>query len=171
MSRLGQARTVNGRTPVVADTAYIAPNAVLAGDVEIEDRVSVWFGCVIRSERERIRIGADTNVQDLTVAHADPGHPVLLGQRVTVGHRSVLHGCVVDDDALIGMGAILLNGCHVGAGAVIGAGAVVTEGQEVPPMGLALGVPAKIVNRQVPEVPRSNVASYLEIAQWYRAAD
>lgn len=161
---------VNDHRPVIAAGAYVAPGVVIAGDVSLDDEVSVWFGCVIRSEREQIRIGAQTNIQDLTVVHADPGYPVRIGRRVTVGHRAVLHGCTVEDDALIGMGAILLNGSHVGAGAVIGAGAVLPEGKEIPPMALAFGIPAKVVDRPVPEVPRSNVANYLDAADWYRSA-
>jgi carbonic anhydrase/acetyltransferase-like protein (isoleucine patch superfamily) len=161
---------VNGRTPVIHPGAHLAPGVVVAGDVVLAEGVSVWFGCVLRSEREAVRIGAQTNIQDLSVVHADPGSPALIGERVTVGHRAVLHGCVVEDDVLIGMGAVLLNGCRVGRGAVVGAGAVVPEGREIPPMALALGVPAKVVDRPVPDVPRSNVANYLEAVGWYRAA-
>ena len=162
---------VNDRRPSIADDAYLAPDVVVAGDVTIERSASLWFGTVVRSERESVRIGQETNVQDQTVVHADPGFPVEIGERVTVGHRAVLHGCVIEDDVLVGMGAVVLNGAHVGRGAVIGAGAVVTEGTEVPPMSLAVGVPAKVLDRPVPEVPRHNVASYLALADLYRDAD
>lgn len=161
---------VADRRPRIHETAYLAPGAVVAGDVELAASVSVWFGCVVRSEFERIRVGAETNLQDGTVVHADPGFPTLIGERVTVGHRAVLHGCTVEDDALIGMGAVVLNGATIGRGAVVGAGAVVREGMEVPPMSLAVGVPARVLDRDVPGIPRPNVAGYLELARRYREA-
>lgn len=161
---------VGDRRPSIHETAYVAPGAVVAGDVELASGVSVWFSSVVRSEEAPIRIGADTNLQDGTVVHADPAFPTTVGERVTVGHRAVLHGCTVEDDVLIGMGAIVLNGATIGRGAVVGAGAVVREGTEVPPMSLAVGVPAKILDREVPEVPRSNVANYLDLAVRYRQA-
>ena len=163
-------RTVNGLTPQVAASAFVADGAVVAGDVRLGERVSVWFGCVLRSEVDSITIGADSNVQDLTVVHTDPGSPVVLGERVAVGHRVVLHGCTVDDDALIGMGAVILNGAHVGRGAVIAAGAVVTAGTKVPEMSLFAGVPAKQLDRPVPDIPRINVEAYLTLAEAYRNA-
>lgn len=161
---------VNDRRPRIHETAYVAPGAVVAGDVELASGVSVWFFSVVRSEAAAIRIGADTNLQDGTVVHADPQFPTIVGERVTVGHRAVLHGCTVEDDALIGMGAIVLNGATIGRGAVVGAGAVVTEGTHVPPMTLAVGVPAKILEREVPGIPRHNVESYLGLAGMYRDA-
>jgi carbonic anhydrase/acetyltransferase-like protein (isoleucine patch superfamily) len=160
--------TVNGKSPALDPTAYVAATAVVAGDVRIGPRSSVWFGCVLRSEVDSITIGADTNVQDLTVVHSDPGSPVLLGDRVTVGHRVVLHGCTVEDDALIGMGAVVLNGAVIGRGAVVAAGAVVTQGAVVPPMSLVAGVPATVLERPVPDVPRINVGAYLLLADAYR---
>ena len=167
MKEAARVLAVNGRIPVVDATAYLAPGATVAGDVTIGPRASVWFGCVVRSEREALTIGPDTNVQDLSVIHADPGYPVRIGSRVTIGHRVVLHGCVVDDDALIGMGAVILNGASIGAGAVVGAGTVVSPGTVVPPMTLAIGVPARVTDRPVPPVPRSNVTGYRELAGWY----
>jgi carbonic anhydrase/acetyltransferase-like protein (isoleucine patch superfamily) len=162
--------TVNGHTPRIAPGAFLADTAVVAGDVELSTGVSVWFGTVIRSERERVSIGADSNIQDLTVVHTDPASPVAVGERVTVGHRCVLHGCTLEDDVLVGMGAVVMNGAHVGRGALIAAGAVVTEGTVIPEMSLAVGVPAKVIDRPVPEVPRSNVAGYLDLAERYRDA-
>ncbi|MDX1657439.1 MAG: gamma carbonic anhydrase family protein [Nitriliruptorales bacterium] len=163
--------TVNGHTPDLADSAFVAETAVLAGRVSLAAGVSVWFGTVIRSERDRIEVGEDTNVQDLTVMHSDPGAPTIIGARVTIGHRAVLHGCTVEDDALIGMGAVVMNGALVGAGAVVAAGAVVTEGTEIPPRTVAAGVPARVLDGvEVPPVPRHNVASYRELADWYRDA-
>lgn len=161
---------VGDREPRIADDVYLAPNATVAGDVELASGVSVWFGSVLRSERASITIGRDTNLQDLTVVHTDEGQPVEVGARVTVGHRVVLHGCTVGDDALIGMGAVVMNGARVGAGALVAAGAVVTEGTEIPAGTLAVGIPAKVLERPVPPVPRPNVASYLELAHTYRDA-
>lgn len=163
--------SVNGRRPRIPPGAFLADTAVVAGDVELAEGVSVWFGTVIRSERERITIGAETNIQDLTAVHTDPASPVVVGERVTVGHRCVLHGCTLEDDVLVGMGAVVMNDAHVGHGALIAAGAVVTEGTVIPPMSLAVGVPAKVVDRPVPPVPRGNVAGYLDLAHLYRDAD
>src|SRR4051812_50150170 len=114
--------TVNDHTPEVADDAFVASTAVVAGRVRLGPRSSVWFGCVLRAELEPITIGASSNIQDLSVVHTDPGSPVSVGERVTVGHRVVLHGCTIEDDVLIGMGAVVMNGAVVGAGAVIAAG-------------------------------------------------
>ncbi len=162
--------TVNGLTPQIDEGAFVAETAVLAGDVRLAAGASVWFGCVLRSEVEAITVGADSNIQDLTVVHTDPGSPVVVGERVTVGHRVVLHGCTVEDDALIGMGAVVLNGAVVGAGAVVAAGAVVTAGTQVPAGALVAGVPAKVLDRPVPDVPRVNVGAYLMLADAYREA-
>ena len=162
--------TVNGHTPQVDGSAFLAPGAVVAGDVRIGARSSVWFGCVLRSEVESVVIGEETNIQDLTVVHTDPGSPVVVGDRVSVGHRAVLHGCTLEDDVLVGMGAVVLNGAHVGRGALIGAGAVVTQGMSVPEGAMALGVPARVVHRPAPGPPYPNVAGYLLLADAYREA-
>lgn len=162
--------TVNDHTPAIDETAFVAETAVLAGDVRLGPRASVWFGSVLRSELESITIGADSNVQDLSVIHTDPGSPVVLGERVTVGHRVVLHGCTVEDDVLIGMGAVVLNGAVIGRGAVVAAGAVVTAGTHVPEMALVAGVPAKVLDRPVPDLPRPNVEGYVMLSAVYREA-
>lgn len=135
---------------------FIAPGAIVLGDVVLEPGVSVWYGTVIRGDTEAVRIGADTNLQDLTMVHADPGVPCRVGRRVSVGHRAILHGCEIDDDSLIGMGAILLNGVRVGRGSVIGAGAVVREGMVVPPGSVVLGVPGRVV-REVDDAMRARI--------------
>jgi len=137
--------SITHRAELIDNTAYVAPNATLIGDVRIAAEASVWFGCVLRGDNEPIVIGARTNVQDLTVIHTDEGIPCTVGGGVTVGHRAVLHGATVSDGALIGIGAIVLNGATVGREAMVGAGAVVTEGQAIPPRHLALGVPAKVI--------------------------
>jgi carbonic anhydrase/acetyltransferase-like protein (isoleucine patch superfamily) len=162
--------TVHGRRPQLAPGVFLADSATVAGDVHLAPGVSVWFGCVLRSERATLTVGEDTNLQDLTVVHTDEGVPTAIGSRVTVGHRAILHGCTVEDDVLIGMGAIVLNGARIGRGAVVAAGAVVREGMEVPAGTLAVGVPAKVLERRVPDVPRPNVANYLELARWYGEA-
>lgn len=130
--------------PDVDPTAWVAPTAVLVGAVTLLPGANVWYGCVLRGDGDLITIGAGSNIQDLTVIHADPGTPVTVGSGVTVGHRAVLHGCTVGDDALIGMGAIVLNRASIGAGSLVGAGALVPEGMDVPPRSLVLGSPAKV---------------------------
>jgi carbonic anhydrase/acetyltransferase-like protein (isoleucine patch superfamily) len=133
-------------TPLMIDpTAFIAQGAIVLGDVELGKNASVWFNAVVRGDTARIVIGDSTNIQDLSMVHADPGVPCLVGNRVTVGHRVILHGCMVEDECLIGMGAILLNNVRVGRGSVIGAGALLLEGTEVPPGSLVVGSPGKVV--------------------------
>ena len=124
--------------------AYVAPNATLVGDVHVADEASVWFGCILRGDEASITIGARTNVQDLTVIHADAGIPCTIGEGATIGHRAVLHSATVEDGALIGIGAIVLNGAVVGREALIGAGTLVPEGMHIPSLHLALGVPAQV---------------------------
>ena len=130
---------------MIDPTAFIAPGAIVLGDVHLGQESSVWYNAVLRGDTDRITIGDRSNIQDLTMIHADPGVPCSVGSRVTVGHRVILHGCTIADDCLIGMGAIVLNGARVGRGSVIGAGAVLLEGMDVPPGSLVVGVPAKIV--------------------------
>ncbi len=136
-------RSFKGKLPRVAPSAYVDPGATLIGDVTIGARSSVWPGAVLRGDNDPIRVGDETNIQDGTVVHTDPGFPVILGDRVTVGHAVVLHGCTVEDDSLIGIGAIVLNGARIGKGAVVAAGALVPEGMEVAPDTLVMGTPAK----------------------------
>jgi carbonic anhydrase/acetyltransferase-like protein (isoleucine patch superfamily) len=162
--------SVNGHTPTIDAAAFLASNATVVGHVTIGARTSLWYGCVVRSELASVTIGEGSNLQDLTVVHTDADAPVVVGDRVTVGHRVILHGCVVEDDALIGMGAVIMNHAVIGRGAVVAAGAVVTEGTRVPPMTLAVGVPAKVVERPVPDVPRPNVATYERLSELHRLA-
>ena len=135
-------------------TAWIAPNAVMVGDVRIGPDASVWYGCVLRGDMEPIRIGARTNIQDLTLVHVDRDCPAIIGDGVTVGHHAVIHGCTIGNDVLIGMGAVVLSGATVGDGALVAAGAVVREGFDVPPGMVAAGVPAKIRGEVTPELHR-----------------
>jgi carbonic anhydrase/acetyltransferase-like protein (isoleucine patch superfamily) len=132
------------RKELVDPTAYIAPGAVVVGDVTIGDNSSVWFNAVIRGDTEAIRIGSRTNVQDLCMLHADEGFPCVLGDRVTLGHAAIVHGATVEDDCMIGMRAVVMNGAKIGSGSIIAVGAVVTEGTEIPPGVVAMGVPAKV---------------------------
>ena len=126
-------------------SAFIAPTADVMGDVDLAEDSSVWYQAVLRGDIGPIRIGARSNIQDLTMVHVDEGAPCTIGADVTVGHGCILHGCTVEDECLIGMGSVLLNGVRVGTGSIVGAGAVVTEGREIPPGSLVMGVPAKVV--------------------------
>ena len=129
----------------VAGGAFAATNAILTGDVTLAEDVGIWFGCVVRGDDAPLSIGPRTNVQDLTMVHADTGVPNRIGAGVTIGHRCVLHGAEVGDRCLIGMGAVLLGGSRIGAGSIVGAGALVKEGMEVPPRSLVVGLPARVV--------------------------
>lgn len=137
-------------------TAFIAPGAVVLGDVTLAARSSVWYGAVLRADVDAIFIGEATNLQDGTIVHVDAGLPTRIGARVGVGHRAILHGCTVADDCLIGMGSVLLNGARIGTGSVVAAGAVVPEGMAVPPGSLVVGVPAR-VTRPVDDALRERI--------------
>ncbi len=126
-------------------STWIAPTAALIGRVTLGEGVSVWFGAVIRGDDERITVGAFSNVQDGAVLHADPDLPLVIGRYVTIGHNATLHGCIIGDNVLVGMGACIMNGAKIGNNCVIGAGALVTEGKEFPDGSLILGAPAKLV--------------------------
>src|SRR5262249_49571808 len=134
-----------GTLRMIDPTVFIAPGAIVLGDVHLGAETSVWYNAVIRGDTDRLTIGAQSHIQDLTMIHTHPGIPCLVGNRVTVGHRVILHGCTIEDDCLIGMGAILLNGVRVGRGSVIGAGAVLPENTEVPPGSIVVGVPGRVV--------------------------
>lgn len=155
----------------VDPSAFVAPGALLLGRVTVAADASVWYQCVLRGDIEPIEIGAGSNVQDGSVLHTDPGHPALVGARVTIGHRAVVHGARLEDGCLVGMGAIVLTGASVGAGALVAAGAVVREGFAVPAGMLAAGVPAKILRPLTPEeagrVAR-NSESYVLAARRHR---
>ena len=137
-------------------TAFIAPGAVVLGDVTLEARVSVWYGAVLRGDMAPIRVGEASNLQDGAIVHVDGGKPARIGARVGVGHGAILHACTVEDDCLIGMGSILLNEVHIGTGSVVAAGAVVPEGSRIPPGSLVVGVPAR-VTRPVDDALRERI--------------
>ncbi len=134
----------DGKEPRVASDAFIAPTAVLIGDVVVEEGASVWFGAVLRGDYDKIVVGAGSNVQDNCVVHTNEDLPTIIGAGVTVGHLCMLHGCVVEDGALIGMGSIVLDRARIGRRAMLAAGSVVNEGGEIPPEVLAAGAPAQV---------------------------
>jgi carbonic anhydrase/acetyltransferase-like protein (isoleucine patch superfamily) len=138
-------RALDGHEPELSPGAFVHEAAEVIGRVRIGDGASVWPRAVIRGDTEEISVGDGTNVQDGSVLHADPGFPCRLGDRVTVGHLAVVHGCTIEDGSMVGMGAIVMNGAVVGAGSIVGAGAVVPEGVRIPPGSMALGVPARVV--------------------------
>ena len=138
-------------TPQIADSAWVADNAQVIGDVQMAPDSSVWFSSVVRGDTATIRIGEGTNIQDGSVLHADVGMPLTLGKHVTVGHMVQLHGCTVGDESLIGIGAIVLNGAKIGKNCLVGAGSLVTEGKEFPDGSMILGSPAKVVRQLTPE--------------------
>jgi carbonic anhydrase/acetyltransferase-like protein (isoleucine patch superfamily) len=147
---------------------FIHSTAVVVGDVVLGERVSIWPTAVLRGDADRITVGDESNIQDGAVLHADHGVPCTIGKRVTVGHRAIVHGATVEDDCLIGMGAIVLNNAVIGRGSLIGAGALVREGMQIPPGSVAVGVPAKVV-RAVDDATRERIAggvtSYLDFAE------
>ncbi|MBM4197586.1 MAG: gamma carbonic anhydrase family protein [Gammaproteobacteria bacterium] len=159
------------RVPSVAADAWVAPNAVVTGDVQLASRANVWFGAVLRGDVERLSIGHGTNIQDNCVLHSDPGAPLVLGERVTVGHLVMLHGCHVGDCALIGIGSIVLNHARIGARSIVGAGSLVTEGKEFPEGVLIIGTPARVVRpltaEEIARLPES-AERYMERAALYR---
>jgi carbonic anhydrase/acetyltransferase-like protein (isoleucine patch superfamily) len=166
-------RSFGGIQPRIAVSAYVDEGAHVIGDVVIGERSSVWPMAVLRGDLEPIRIGEDTNIQDGTIIHTDRGFPATLGNRVTVGHAVVLHGCTVEDDALIGIGARVLNGARIGKGAVVAAGALVPEGMEVAARMLVMGTPAKPrreVSGEEQERFKTAVSGYRDRAKLYKAS-
>jgi len=164
-------RNFQGAAPQIAPTAWVDPTAVIIGDVTIGERSSVWPNAVLRGDVNKITIGQETNIQDGSVLHVEEAlFELHIGNRVTVGHSVCLHGCVVEDDSLIGIGAIVLNGARIGKGSVIAAGALVPEGMEIPPGSLAMGVPAKVRRAVSPEEQerfRVNAQHYVELREKY----
>lgn len=161
-----------GVHPTIHPRVFVAPGAVVVGDVEIGEDASVWYQCVVRGDVNRIRIGARTNLQDGTIVHVTTAKwPTVIGEDVTVGHRAVLHGCQIGDGALIGIGAIVLDGAVIGAGAQIAAGALVSPRTEVPPRTLVMGVPAKVKRMLGDDEAadlRKQALHYVELARAHR---
>jgi carbonic anhydrase/acetyltransferase-like protein (isoleucine patch superfamily) len=144
--------------PQIDPTAWVAPGAIVYGRVRLKAHCSIWFGCILRGDQEWIEVGEETNVQDGSILHVEHGgYPCILGKRVTLGHRAIVHGSTVGDGALIGIGAMVLSRCEIGEGALIAAGAVVLEGTHVPPHTLWAGCPAKQM-RELNETQRERLA-------------
>ena len=160
------------RIPRMDAATWVAPGAIVLGDVVLGARSSVWFGTVIRGDTELISVGADTNLQEQVILHADPGFPCMIGERVTVGHGAIIHGATIEQDSLIGMRATVLNGAVVGAGSVVAAGALVPEGRVYPPRSLIVGMPARRV-REISEADQARIARgwqhYVQLAGAYAA--
>ena len=158
--------------PKIHPTAWVAPGAFVRGDVTIDEQANIWYNAVLRGDQESITVGKATSVQDNCVLHGDAGCNVVVGQYVTVGHGAVLHGCTVEDGALIGMHATVLSGAHIGAGSVVAAGALVTEGMAVPPDSVVMGVPGKVrgpVSPQLAARVKEGTAWYTRTAPFHAA--
>jgi carbonic anhydrase/acetyltransferase-like protein (isoleucine patch superfamily) len=157
--------------PIIAASAYVAPNAVLIGKVILAERATVWFGATLRGDNEPIRIGAGSNVQDCAVMHTDPGFPLTVGDAVSIGHQAMLHGCTIGEGTLIGIQAIVMNGAIIGKGCLVGAGALITERKVFADGSLIIGSPAKAV-RELSAEERENLlkvaANYAERGAYYR---
>ncbi|MCW5720510.1 MAG: gamma carbonic anhydrase family protein [Devosia sp.] len=151
---------LDGAAPEIdPDVGFIAPNAVLVGDIVVGPEAGIWFGVVARGDIERISIGARTNVQENTVLHTDKGFPLSIGANCTIGHAAIVHGCTIGDNTLIGMGATVLNGARIGRNCLIGANALITEGKEIPDNSLVVGAPGKVIRTLGPEAEAELAAS------------
>ncbi|MCW2778223.1 MAG: gamma carbonic anhydrase family protein [Frankiales bacterium] len=162
-----------GRVPDVDPSAWVADTARVVGAVTLGEQVSVWYSAVLRGDGDSITVGARTNLQDGAVLHADPGFPLVVGAGVSVGHATVLHGCTVEDDVLVGMGAVVMNGARIGTGSMIGAGALVSPGTVVPPGSLVVGTPGKVrreTTGQERELIALNATVYLDLVAQHRQA-
>ncbi len=150
---------------------FVAPDAAVVGSVRLENNASVWFGAVLRGDNEPIVVGENSNVQDLSVLHTDPGVPLTIGRNVTVGHKVMLHGCTIGDNSLIGINSVVLNGANIGSNCLIGANSLVTEGKHIPDGSLALGSPAKVI-RQLTDAEkamlRESAATYVRNFKRFR---
>jgi carbonic anhydrase/acetyltransferase-like protein (isoleucine patch superfamily) len=164
--------TLDGHAPQIAQDTWIAPDANLIGKVVIEDLASIWFGCTLRGDNEEIRVGAGSNVQENCVMHTDMGYPLMIGPGCTIGHKAMLHGCILEENVLIGMGATVLNGARIGRNSLIGAGALITEGKEIPEGSLVMGAPGRVV-RSLDEAAiaalRATALHYQQNMRRYRA--
>jgi len=169
-----------GKTPLIDPQAFVAPGAQLIGDIEIGPEASIWYNCVLRGDVNRIRIGARTNIQDGTVLHVDSprpetpeGHPTLIGEEVLIGHLAMVHGCILEDRAFVGLGSIVMDGCRIESDSMLAAGAMLTPGKTIPSGQLWAGRPAKYV-RDLTSADiagmRAGVAHYVELAKRHREA-
>jgi carbonic anhydrase/acetyltransferase-like protein (isoleucine patch superfamily) len=154
---------LDGMAPKLAEGAWVADNAEVIGQVELGENASVWYGCVLRGDTEKIRVGKNSNIQDGSVLHADFGVPLVVGDNVTVGHQVMLHGCTIGDGSLIGIQAVVLNNAKIGRNSIVGAGSVVTEGKEFPDNSLIVGAPAKAIRT----LDAAQIAQFQAIPQHY----
>jgi carbonic anhydrase/acetyltransferase-like protein (isoleucine patch superfamily) len=164
--------SIGDASPIFGDGAWTAPSADLIGDVRLGARASVWFGAVLRGDNTPLVLGEESNFQDGAIGHSDPGFPLTVGARVTVGHQAILHGCTVADECLIGMGARILNGAAIESGCIVGAGALITEGKRFDSGNVIVGAPARAVRRVTDEerqLLRASAAHYAEKARRYAA--
>lgn len=152
----------------IPEAAFVASNSTIIGKISTGLDIGVWYGAVVRADKDQITIGARSNIQDNCVVHTSAGHPVSIGEDVSVGHGAILHGCIIKDRVLVGMGAIVLNGAVVGEESIIGAGALVSEGKQIPPRSLVIGVPGKVI-RQISDEELDgilkNASSYVDLAR------
>jgi len=144
---------------IAGDDYFVADNATVVGNVRLENNASVWFNAVIRGDNELITIGENSNIQDCSVLHTDPGAPLTIGKNVTVGHKVMLHGCSIGDNSLIGINSVILNGAKIGRNCLIGANSLVTEGKEIPDGSLVMGSPAKVIKSLTEEQQQGLVKS------------
>lgn len=162
------------RTPTLGAGIFLAPGAIVIGDVVVGAQSSIWFGSVIRADIHRIIIGTQSNIQDGSILHVSDAFPCILGDRVTVGHRAVIHACTVEDEVLVGMGAIILDGAVIGARSTIAAGALVTKNTRIPPGSLVMGSPARVIRPLSEEEQQANARlalKYVEVSRRYLAAE
>ena len=151
------------------DEYWIAPNAVVLGNVILKKNASIWFGATLRGDNDPITIGENSNVQDGSVLHTDSGSPLTIGDNVTIGHRAMLHGCTIGDNSLVGIGSIILNGARIGKNCLIGAGSLITEGKEIPDGSMVMGSPGKVVREIGADHAKVLVGSALGyVANWKR---
>ncbi|TYC56407.1 gamma carbonic anhydrase family protein [Rhodobacterales bacterium] len=157
--------SLDGREPVLAESGdcWVAPGAILIGDIRLMKEASVWFGAILRGDNEAITVGERSNVQDGCVFHTDMGFPLTIGADCTIGHKAILHGCTIRDNSLIGMGATVLNGAVIGSNCIIGANALIAEGKEIPDNSLVIGVPGKVVRT----LPEGSAAAIRKSAEGY----
>lgn len=167
-------RDYRGRSPLIAESAYVDRSAQVIGNVDIGERSSVWCNATIRGDIASITIGAESNIQDNCCLHVDRDAPLTVGDRVVVGHSVTLHGCTVEDDCLIGMGAVILSRAHIGAGSIVAAGALVPEGKTIPPNSVVMGTPGQVKRETNPEERermQRNAQNYVELSREYLKAN
>jgi len=162
------------QSPKIHDEAWLAPGAVIVGDVTVESQASIWFQCVLRADIQSIKIGPGTNIQDGTVIHLSSDQGTVVGSYVTVGHKALLHACEVEDEVLVGMGAIIMDGARIGARSIVAAGSLVTGGTIIPPGSMVMGAPAKAVRSldlKEQKSIRSWAEKYIQVTAEYRARE